>query len=142
MAKKKKALESYQIEQLPNKREVELYVLASLLQNNQEEAILALNEDVFFHNDLKEIFRSARRVKAENGEINILHVLSDMEADKVSINTFDAIGRETLGAEWSGNLDDIRGLQRKAFTSTMSYLQGMGAGAAMLTPSVLIYFVS
>ena len=131
MAKKKKALESYQIEQLPNKREVELYVLASLLQNNQEEAILALNEDVFFHNDLKEIFRSARRVKAENGEINILHVLSDMEADKVSINTFDAIGRETLGAEWSGNLDDIRGLQRKAFTSTMSYLQGMGAGAAI-----------
>lgn len=131
MAKKKKALESYQIEQLPNKREVELYVLASLLQNNQEEAILTLNEDVFFHNDLKEIFRSARRVKAENGEINILHVLSDMEADKVSINTFDAIGRETLGAEWSGNLDDIRGLQRKTFTSTMSYLQGMGAGAAI-----------
>ena len=131
MAKKKKALESYQIEQLPNKREVELYVLASLLQNNQEEAILALNEDVFFHNDLKEIFRSARRVKAENGEINILHVLSDMEADKVSINTFDAIGRETLGAEWSGDLNAIRGLQRKAFTSTMSYLQGMGAGAAI-----------
>ena len=131
MAKKKKALESYQIEQLPNKREVELYVLASLLQNNQEEAILALNEDVFFHNDLKEIFRSARRVKAENGEIDILHVLSDMEADKVSINTFDAIGRETLGAEWSGDLNAIRGLQRKAFTSTMSYLQGMGAGAAI-----------
>ena len=126
MAKKKKALESYDIAQLPNKREVEVFILSSLLQNNEEEAILALNEDVFFHSDLKEIFRSARRVKAEKGELNLLNVLSDMEKDRVALNTFDAIGREYLGAEWSGNVDDIKARIRKTFTDTLSHYTKLG----------------
>lgn len=126
MAKKKKALESYDIAQLPNKREVEVFILSSLLQYNEEEAILTLNEDVFFHNDLKEIFRSARRVKAEKGELNLLNILSDMEKDRVALNTFDAIGREALGAEWSGNVDDIKARIRETFTSTLSYYAKLG----------------
>ena len=126
MAKKKKALESYQIEQLPNKREVEVFILSSLLNCNEEETILALNEDVFFHNDLKEIFRSARRVKAEKGELNLLNVLSDMEKDRVALNTFDAIGREDLGADWSGNLDEIKARIRKTFTETLSHYTKLG----------------
>lgn len=118
MAKKKKALESYDIAQLPNKREVEEFILSSLLMHNQEEAILALNEDVFFHRDLKEIFRSARRVKAESGEIDVSKILPDMEKDRVAINTFDALERERLGADWSGNLNEIKGKIRDTFFKT------------------------
>lgn len=93
--------------ELPNNRKAEEYIIASLLSCNCLEEILGLNEDIFFHRDLKEIFKSAKRLREQGREINTGSVALDMKSDKGALTTFDALNRELLGDSWTGGLDEI-----------------------------------
>lgn len=105
---KLKALEMPLISgELPNKRKAEEYIIMSLLSCNCVEEILGLNEDIFFHRDLKEIFKSAKRLRDSGKDINSGTIALEMKSDKGALTTFDAINRELLGDSWTGDLNDI-----------------------------------
>lgn len=124
---KKKTVQAFEISgDIPNDRNVEKYVLSCLLMGDQAEAILALNDEVFFHKDLREIFRAAKRLKATEGSVNLVRMLGELGSDAIANKTFDAIGRETLAESWDGSEASIRELMRKRFTETVTSRDGSG----------------
>lgn len=127
---KKKTVQAFEISgDIPNDRNIEKYVLSCLLMGDQAEAILTLNDDAFFHKDLREIFRAAKRLKATEGSVNVLRMLGELGSDAIANKTFDAIGRETLAESWSGSEESIRELMRKRFTEVIEYYKNIGSGA-------------
>ena len=127
---KKKTVQAFEISgDIPNDRNVEKYVLICLLMGDQAEAILALNDEAFFHKDLREIFRAAKRLKATKGSVNIGRVLGELGSDAIANKTFDAIGRETLAESWDGSENSIRDLMRRRFTEVVEYYTNIGSGA-------------
>lgn len=124
---KKKTVQAFEISgDIPNDRNVEKYVLSCLLMGDQAEAILALNDDAFFHKDLREIFRAAKRLKATEGSVNLVRMLGELGSDALANKTFDAIGRETLAESWDGSEASIRELMRKRFTDVVTSHNGSG----------------
>ena len=124
---KKKTVQAFEISgDIPNDRNVEKYVLSCLLMGDQAEAILALNDDAFFHKDLREIFRAAKRLKATEGSVNLVRMLGELGSDALANKTFDAIGRETLSESWDGSEASIRELMRKRFTEVVTSHNGSG----------------
>lgn len=127
---KKKTVQAFEISgDIPNDRNLEKYVLSCLLMGDQEEAILALNDDAFFHKDLREIFRAAKRLKATEGIVDIVQMLGELGSDAIANKTFDAIGRETLAESWDGSENSIRSLMRGKFTEVIEYYKNIGSGA-------------
>ena len=125
---KKKTVQAFEISgDIPNDRNVERYVLSCLLMGDQAEAILALNDEAFFHKDIREIFRAAKRLKAAEGKIDLIKILGELGSDAIANRTFDSIGRDTLAESWSGSEDSIRALMRKRFTEVVSSYSGSGS---------------
>lgn len=117
---KKKTVQAFEISgDIPNDKNVEKYVLSCLLMGDQAEAILALNDEAFFHKDLREIFRAAKRLKAAEGKIDLVRILGELGSDAIANKTFDAIGRESLAESWDGSEDSIRELMRNRFTDVL-----------------------
>lgn len=110
----------------PSDRTVEAYIIGSLLHGNQREEILSLGEDLFSQRDLKEIFRVTQKINEEGREINLVEVLEELQKDSVSINTFDALGRERLGDDWKHSLAEIKGDMMRAYTTCLSSVQDSG----------------
>lgn len=124
---KKKTVQAFEISgDIPNDRNVEKYVLSCLLMGNQAEAILALNDEAFFHKDLREIFRAAKRLKAKEGSVILVRMLGELGSDDLANKTFDAIGRETLAESWDGSEASIRDLMRQRYTDVISSYNDLG----------------
>lgn len=124
---KKKTVQAFEISgDIPNDKNVEKYVLSCLLMGDQAEAILALNDEAFFHKDLREIFRAAKRLKAAEGKIDLVRILGELGSDAIANKTFDAIGRESLAESWDGSEDSIRELMRNRFTDVLSNYNDSG----------------
>ena len=124
---KKKTVQAFEISgDIPNDRNVEKYVLSCLLMGDQAEAILALNDEAFFHKDLREIFRAAKRLKATEGSVNLLRMLGELGSDAIANRTFDSIGRDTLAESWDGSETSIRDLMRNRFNDVLTSNKDLG----------------
>lgn len=104
MAKQKKqALTMPDIEgvSMPHNPKAEKYIIAVLLSGEKVDTILSHSEEIFFDRELKEIFKSAKRVRSAGGRIETGSIYSDMINDKTATTVFDDVARQQLGESWS-----------------------------------------
>lgn len=114
MAKQKTILEKISVQGADaNSRASEEYLIKSLFSGNLADEILTLKEEAFFSLDLREVFKTIKRLKEEGKDSDPISVISAMTNDLDTRNVFESIGYQKSPEDWAGTLDAINDLIRR-----------------------------
>lgn len=97
-----------------NSRFSEEYLIKSLFSNNLVEEILTLKEEAFFSPDLREVYKTIKRLREEGREADQVQVIGEMESDKDVRNVFESLGYAKSVETWSGTKEEVDKLIRKS----------------------------